>query len=344
MSRHHDFSAGSALERAAAAWVFRRDIGLNVEEEAEYQRWLEADPCHRAAVLRHTQAWSEFDRPRQTGQVDEVVRRLATRAEQRRHRVGAAGIAFGLILSAGLLWHSRSPEPVEPMSTRTAVVMPERQTLADGSVVELKTGAEIAVDFSGALRRVVLKSGEAHFQVVKSERPFVVAAGKVEFRAVGTAFAVQIAKAEVHLLVTEGQVAVEKPAVHADAAGRDPKLLPQPSEILATVGPRNRMVVGLDLAAPVLPPTVIPSIELAERLAWRAPRLEFTETPLAEAVKLMNTYNRQQFVIVDSEVGKILLNGLFRADQTESFAQLLETNFGVEAEISDDVVKLRRKR
>src|SRR5437660_1453063 len=83
--------------------------------------------------------------------------------------------------------------PRRPFSTppSSAVVLrPEKQILADGSVVELKSGAEIAVDFTGAYRRVALKRGEAHFQVAHQSRPFVVTAGPIEFRAVGTAFAV----------------------------------------------------------------------------------------------------------------------------------------------------------
>ena len=49
---------------------------------------------------------------------------------------------------------------------------------ADGTVVELKRGADISVEFSKRLRRVVLLRGEAHFQVAKNKDwPFAVDAG-----------------------------------------------------------------------------------------------------------------------------------------------------------------------
>ncbi len=72
------------------------------------------------------------------------------------------------------------------------VSAPERRELPDGSVVDLKPGAEIAVEFTPALRRVTLRAGAAHFAVVKNPaRPFVVAVGDVEMRAVGTEYSVQ---------------------------------------------------------------------------------------------------------------------------------------------------------
>ena len=57
----------------------------------------------------------------------------------------------------------------------TASTNDEVRTLADGSVVELNKGAEIAVDFSGAERHIRLLRGEAHFTVEPDpSRPFVV--------------------------------------------------------------------------------------------------------------------------------------------------------------------------
>lgn len=236
------------------------------------------------------------------------------------------------------------PERFDAGVSSTGMIAPERQTLPDGSQVELKAGAEIAVDFSPDSRRVVLKKGEAHFQVMKSDRPFVVAAGTVDFRAVGTAFAVQIGKTEVQLLVTEGQVAVETAAVKPATGPQDAARRVSPPDVLATVGPSKRMVIGLGPGVPISPPTAIPAVEMAERLAWRAPRLEFTDTPLAEAVALMNRYNRRQFVILEADAGKLQVSGIFRADRIDSFVQLLETNFSVIAESSEATVGLRLKR
>ena len=343
MSRPMQKRFSEEVESAAAAWVFRREAGLPPTEEAEFGRWRAADPRHESALARHEQAWSLLARPRRTGQAGFLLRRIVARASRRR-RVAATCGAFLLALAVGAVWQIRRATDAGVLATRASVVTPLTQTLADGSVVELKTGAEIAVDFDGPLRRVLLQRGEAHFQVVKDMRPFVVTAGTVEFRAVGTGFSVQIASTQVELLVTEGRVAVGKAAERSPMDHPSAVPVPAPPGVLATVDAGNRMVVGLEATAPVERPVAVPLAEIAERLAWRETKLEFTATPLAEAVALMNRHNRVQLVIEDAELARLPISGLFRADRTEAFVRILEANFGVRAEQTDGSVRLRRVR
>ena len=88
--------------------------------------------------------------------------------------------------------------------------------------------------------------------------------------------------------------------------------------------------------------------EIADRLAWRVPSLEFSRTPLAEVVELMNRHStgdhKVQFVIADSQLSKIRLTGFLRTDNREGLVRLLENNFGVKAERVADRVILRRKQ
>lgn len=348
MSRSNHERWSEELEKAAAAWVFRREAGLTPEEEAEFGRWRAADPRHAAVLARHERAWSILDRPRQAGQVGFLLQRMSERASRRRRFAAACG-AFIVLLAAGAIWQVGRPRSAAFAGPRTFVVRPEMQILADGSVVELKSGAEIATDFSGPFRRVVLRRGEAHFQVAKSPRPFVVAVGAVEFRAVGTSFAVQITSSRVELLVTEGRVAVEKAVetpLPVQPSAALPAVVSPPAApiMLATVDAGSRMVVGLQSAAPLVPPIAVAVAEVAERLAWRAPKLEFTTTPLAEAVALMNQHNPVQIVIEDAELARLPVSGLFRADRTEALVRILEANFSVTAEQSGGTIRLKRAR
>ena len=87
-------------------------------------------------------------------------------------------------LAIGMAWW-RMPAaadqvvPRAPSTAATIAADPPRQImLSDGSLVELKGDAEIAVEFTPAVRRIVLQHGTAHFQVAKNAaRPFVVDAG-----------------------------------------------------------------------------------------------------------------------------------------------------------------------
>ena len=368
-----EYDLPERLEDAAATWVFRRGAGLTSAEQAAFERWRAADPRHEAALAHYEQAWSTLDRPRETGQASFVLHKLTERASRRRRR-RLAGITASVVvlIAAAIIWRP-GPSSAALSDLQATVVLPEKQTLPDGSIVELRSGAEIEVDFSNAARRIVLRSGAAHFSVAHEERPFVVAAGDVEFRAVGTAFGVQLASSEVELLVTEGRVAVgaaneaagqgsdrtaqpaASPAQRLERAATDSKSLRSagleetgrvslPSGLLVTAG--NRVVVGLanQRAALLVPPTVVTTDELAERLAWRAPKLEFTETPLADAVALMNAHNRVQLVVKDAELGRLRVSGLFRADRAAAFVRLLEVNFDVRTEERGHTVYLYRKR
>ncbi len=328
------------IEKAAAHWVFRRETGLSPEEQAEFERWLENDPRHGAALDRHEHAWAVLDRPRAAGQADLLLQRLAAR-KLRRRRIRIAGIGLVAVVACVVGFQIDRTHKPDPANT-VAVVLPETRLLEDGSVVELKSGARLAVNFSETLRRVELEEGEAHFKVAhRPGRPFLVVVDTVEFRAVGTAFNVKLADAGIELLVTEGSVAIEK----ASAGPPDDfsPAIPLPKTLLTTVSAGNHIVVK-PANEEVLTTTMVPPKEVSELLAWRAPRLEFTETPLALAIEMMNRHNRAQLVIEDDELGKLLVSGLFRADRLEAFVLLLETNFGVSAEQKEDVTFLRRKR
>jgi len=308
------------------------------------QSWQDADPRHRAALTRFSSAWGALDRPLNTGAAERVLSELAARAQRRRRRRFAT-VAGGLaaMLALGLLWPVQRPAADSAAST-VAVTTPERRVLPDGSVVELKAGAAIAVNFNAEARGVTLLHGEVHFQVTKDPaRPFIVTARSVAVRAVGTAFSVDLGHDAVEVLVTEGTVAVDRdpmPILNGAAQSLPMKL--------ATVEAGSRLVVEsaqLLALTPAAEVQSVPPAELSERLAWRRPRLEFSGTPLAEAVALVNQHNRVKFVIDDPALAGVRVSGLLRADNTEGFLQLLRVSLGVEAELrGDTVIGLRRTR
>ncbi len=328
------------IDEVAAAWVSRRDAGLSAAEETDFQSWLHADPRHEAALNRYATAWATLDGPVQAGAEDELLQELTTLRERLRRRslVSMIGVAAILLISV-LAWNFPTERITDPAARDATfkIVSPSRRILPDGTIIELKDDAEIQADYSPAVRRVELRRGEAHFQVQRdSARPFVVNVGGVEVRAVGTAFAVQLGHETVEVLVTEGRVAVDKPlrptTVPTPPAGPGPIHALQDANLISTlVTAGERVVIGLDATAPAV--VDIPGPEMAERLSWRAPRLEFSGTPLAEAVALLNQHaaHRQglRFVIEDPAISPIRVSGLCRADNTAAFVDLLESAFGI---------------
>lgn len=325
-----------AIETAASKWIARREAGLSSGDEREFQAWLAADPRHNDVFNFQVAAWSALERPAACGDGAALRAQLGKLARRRRsRRAFASAIAVVCVTALSVIAFRRSPpEQTLAPPSMARVFTPARQTLPDGSVAELKESARIAVDFNPAARRVILLAGEAHF-AVQSEpaRPFIVVADGIEIRAVGTAFSVRKDSAAVEVIVTHGTVALEQTTMS-----------PTPTTPpLATLDAGMLALVELK-AAPVPAIRSIAPPELAQRLGWRGPRLEFTRTPLAAAVELFNRHapaDSPRLVVGDANVAAKPVSGVFRAENVDAFVALLESAFDLRAERADGRVYLR---
>lgn len=284
---------------------------------------------------------------------EELLRDVAIKVRRRRqrNRLGVAAALFALVFG-GLAFHfardeagrSRNLAVAPPAAgtiaseprTTAIVTRPEVRTLPDGTTVELNAAAEITVAFTPEVRHVTLVRGAAHFQVASNPaRPFVVHAGNVEARAVGTAFAVQFGAHDIGVLVTEGKVRVT-PLAETGAPPDDS--LPH-----ALVEAGHRCVVEPNAAPRV--ETLMPANVVSE-LAWRIPQLEFSRTPLHEVIALVNEqaalFGRDTFELADPGLRNLKLTGLLRADNTGGFERLLETSFHLHLERMPGKVLVRR--
>ena len=257
-----------------------------------------------------------------------AVDRHVQRRRQLRRRAGAAVAALSLLVVVSATWfHSESSPAAPALATSATLTQPTRQHLADGSKIELNGDAQVRVEFSPAVRRVTIVHGEAHFEVAHdTARPFVVVAGEISVRAVGTAFSVRLAPRDVNVLVTDGRVAVDRATVDPVAA---------PVQPLAFVSKGAAVAVAPDDLVPNAPAPVVLAVsapELAERLAWRVPRLEFNDTPLREAVVLFNRHGNVRLSLAAPALGELRVSGVVRADNTSALLQLLRADYGVEAQ------------
>ena len=259
--------------------------------------------------------------------------RACVQLRQRRRRLAltSAGAA-ALLLVAGLFAWRAAPTPG---ATASAFVSgPVSRTLSDGTVVEFNGDVGFAVEFTPELRRVVLREGEAHFHVAKNPaRPFVVVAGGVEARAVGTAFSVRVETAGVDVLVTEGRVAVVSTAPTATTPA---------TPLLLDAGH------GVALAATASGPTLVRPITpaaITERLAWRVPHLDLNFTPLAAVLPVVNAHSNSRLTLADTELGELKLSGHLRASNVSVLLQILASSYGVTAEKRPDgEIVLSRRR
>jgi transmembrane sensor len=92
-----------------------------------------------------------------------------------------------------------------------------------------------------------------------------------------------------------------------------------------------------------MPPPLeaVPPPQISQALAWRGRRLEFTGTPLLEAVELFNEQNSLQLSVADTRTGTLKITGIFWSDDPEGFVRLLESGLNVEAKRAGDFIVLQ---
>lgn len=266
--------------------------------------------------------------------VNEVFGEVAAQLRRRRYRrMMIAGMVTAVALVAATFSGHFKRDAGGSLPHGVPVAGMHRQTLPDGSMVELQSDAAIAVQFSETCRRVELRRGRAHFFVTKdSTRPFVVAATGVEVRAVGTAFVVDLGARSVGVEVTEGRVMVEQRGLPSAIPAQLSTFVDAGSRVLVDLGPAPQGAAGA-------PEKTDPATAGA---APHPPRIVLSGTTLAQAIRLFNQHANERLVIGDTALATLQLSGVIRADNTTALLQLLADQFGISAERRGNDVVLRR--
>ena len=252
---------------------------------------------------------------------------------RRRRRMMTASVATAAVLIvATFSWQSQR-EADAALPPDISIAHTHRQTLSDGSMIELRSGADVVVQFGEAIRRVELRRGRAQFFVAKDPlRPFVVAATGVEVRAIGTAFVVDLGARAIGVEVTEGRVMVEQLG--------GPSAMTPPVSTLVDAG--SRVLVDLEPSVPAGAGGAEKTGPATAAPASRPPRIVLSGTTLVHAIALFNQHASERLVIGDTALATLQLSGVIRADNTSALLQLLADQFGVNAERQGNDVVLRR--
>jgi len=312
-------ASAAQIEDQAALWLARMDGGQwNETLATELDAWLAEDPRHDGAFLQAQAAWAML-RPDQAEIADEADE---TPRLSRRRLLGAGGFAIAASLAGGLaLWLPRK-------TYRTDLGEIRRVPLADGSTAAINTASAVEVDFSKSLRRVTLDTGEAWFQVAKEPaRPFLVEAGRIRVRAVGTAFSVRRREGGADVLVTEG-------VVEAWTDGADGQAI--------RLAAGDRAFIADNAAIERAPPE---ASSVDRTLAWRSGKIDLIGQPLSEAVAEFNRYNRRKLLLADPALASEQFDGVFRTDDPAGFAEMIATSLQVPVDMSTpDMIRIGHPR
>lgn len=305
------------IDAEAARWILRLDRdGRTPELETELETWLRADPRRKGAFLRAEAAWVVMDR---AGWSASAEGRAKPRVElTRRHALFAGGIAAGLAAVGAYV--------LRPSKYATEVGEVRRLPLSDGSIAEINTASTIQVSLHPDQRIVRMDQGEAWFQVAKdANRPFVVEAGSVRVRAVGTAFSVRRRQNGADVMVTEGIVETWTEG----ARDKPVRLTAGEKAYVSEADPVNRIVSA-------------PS-EIDRELAWRDGNIDLAGESLADAVAEFNRHNRRKLVIADPSIANEPLYGVFHANDPQGFAQAVRVSLDIDVHVDDNQILIGGK-
>lgn len=319
-----------AIHDRAVEWVARLDrLGDDAATQAELDEWLAGDDRRRGALFRAQSAWAMLDRASvlRGSRPDSVMDSVTAAADavdrgawlSRRRMLWGGAAAAGIAATFGgiAFW----PRPAERIETAIGEI--RRVPLSDGSLAAVNTQTRLAVSIEPEVRRISLDQGEAWFQVAHDRtRPFIVEAGEVRVRAVGTAFSVRRNEQGADVQVTEGTVEVWNVGEPANVRR-------------VSAGARTFVSYA---AAPT--PAVEASGEIDRELAWRGGQIIFDGDTLADAAAEFNRYNRVKVEIADPALAGERMIGRFRTNEPDAFARAAASLLDARAEMRGDRIIL----
>ena len=335
----------AGFEEEAAEWCWRLADGvLEPGDQETFDRWLHADPRHREAFENVATVWhgtdaiaempgflslrakalTTMERARNSGYI-------ATR--QARVQRGFAAAAAILLMIVSSVWYFQSGPDI--YSTGIG----ERQVvrLEDGSKISLDASSRVEVDYSAERRSLTLERGRAKFDVAKDPlRPFAVTAANKTVIATGTSFSVELLRKQVRVLLYEGNVAVlDRPEAATSISPTGPAHSDRPADRVLRPGDELVADIASDAAT-------IASSDVERSLSWEGGRLSFIDEPLASAVERVNRYSDTPIVVSDPVAGRLLINGVFDAGDTDSFVSGVASLYPITVRRSDARILISR--
>jgi transmembrane sensor len=183
-------------------------------------------------------------------------------------------------------------------------------------------------------RKLDLIRGRMFLNVVGSQDlPLIVRAGSLVLETAEGAFGLQsLLKAPIVALVTEGRLVVSQ----SQGVFGSPRRVTVEKDQALALSPDERLRMS-----DVRP---MAAAQQAQFLAWRDGMLSFGGELLAEAVRAFDRYGAARIIVVDPELARQKVTGLFKADDPKGFATAVAASFGGVVSSQGDVIRISAKK
>lgn len=320
------------IEHTAADWWARlRDPALPEQALLQWSDWLEADPRH-AHAFDHVAALAESMGDMAPAERQAFVDRFASpqrrvMAPARRPRLAlglAAGVATVALAAGALVLGLRGTHGEATTQYASERAGHRDISLPDGSSIELGAATSLTTRYGKNERAIDMDDGEAYFHVAHAARPFVVNAGPLHIRDLGTAFNVRRTGDRVTVTVTEGRVRISP----SGADGGGPVELGAGRQV--SFDPETQAMRFLN-------------VDPGTATSWRDNRLEFVNEPLASVLANVNRYATRPVRLADPALGRLTFTGTVQVDTIDSWVAALPRDFPVRVDSYADRLELARQ-
>ncbi|MEE4450565.1 FecR family protein [Novosphingobium resinovorum] len=301
------------IQDEALDWTIRvhgPEAGAAVQ--AELGQWIARSEAHARAWGKAQKSWALMNStpPVHQDEWEQAPRTVAGAMSQRSARprwmlsvMAASAACLALLLAAPAIWIWAQAD----YSTGKGEV--RQVKLADGSILHLDSGSAIRLDYEGARRGVTLLAGQAFFDVAHDKaRPFVVHAGDVDVRVLGTAF-------DVGLDTKTVDVSVQRGAVRVERSGNIPLDL-RPGDSVQ-VGPSDAETVR----------SVISPSRIA---AWRDGQIIVNGATVVEVVTELRRYHRGFILLRNERLASRRVTGAYDINDPEAALRAIVHPYGGE--------------
>jgi transmembrane sensor len=301
------------IRQHAMDWVIRLASGRATVADGEaFRRW-----CGQSA--EHARAFSEC-RQNWLGMQQAAQREAAAAPEPRHDNVTPINTArltrralLGGALAASVGWLAVRPPlrlwpSVYDISADYHTDTGQQREIALSQQVQLHMNTQTSIDIyrrQGALAGITLQSGET--EVIArpgGEYPFEVLADNGRIQATDARFNVRYIDRAVCVTCLAGQLTVE----HSD---RSVRLL-------------TNQQISYDHNG-MLP---VAAADAAQITAWRRRMLVFNNTPLVQVIDEINRYRAGKVILMNSELGKNLVQAQLSVDRFTDFTSLIQQVYG----------------
>lgn len=299
------------IKDEAITWVSCEKEGLTKEEESKLKIWLKSKVEHKLAYEEAKEIQNIFkNMPNKYSEQLSIQAHRSVKSMNIMQKIkpllAYAAIFLLVFLGAVKSYEYYTPSFEASFSSNKNLV--KKHSLPDGSFITLDLNSTLDVIYSANKREVILKKGQAVFDIAKDkQRPFSIVSGKTFIEVVGTRFEVQKAKNITTIKVEEGIVKVGNIYNENKAA-----------KILIRLKKAEKIVLNNKGKITYLGKTPLELIA-----TWREGLLIFDKSTINQAFQDFSKYHDIE-VELQEDIGEVLFSGKFRTDGLDKFLNALE--------------------